>query len=855
MALLFLFTTALMLWLTSTNRFVFFGQDFPFLSITSRISVLLPMTLVVTVLVTRPVQLARHEISGGRNWGLIGSFLLFVLLAGFLSGKSSQITDEYFRVDYSRVEAHVNDQVNGLMASIQQNMKLDLLKDEERSPEEWTPDIRKVVDSLVNHETFKQWYTDSFTVYERGIWDRMKGDVTLGVRLNSPVHFKVDDGKLECTFNRYWSMELPPYDERKVWKGGVEQESALQVRASQLMLINTPNVKLMRVPHEFLRTPVDLAILEIINNGGDAFVYNRATRQISNAGAASYARLIDKTDMVIRPKGKSMEAFTVFGREKRYFARNVLLNGRQQMMYPLGTNLFWARHWAQAAKDRLEEAGEDSLEHSVDITLDYQLTKEVGSYLEKEMPSLLKINIPEIKDPAFSVIAADGDGRIRLMNDFARQRKLIDPNNEPEVLEEQRRSYFYIDAAKERIQWGNLNLLHMNQGPGSSFKPLLAAAVISQANAGWEQLRLEQKVSPLFDFKNKGISYYANESLREPWTGLSKNNVPTDFSNYIIQSNNLYHSLLVFLGSYTKQSLLDAGGRITGLMRPYQPAPAAMDTAFPIMSHGGGMWQFQRINKWPQSADGASRFGHPQSMLSLGMKQCFGLDTDTDNGRNIRDRKYVFSQLNDSSTWATPEYSYMLLSNRIEYNDPKANFNKAIRQTSLGGGGVFDVTPLAMTEMFGRLATMNAGYKLTLDAPRSTDNPWYPAQEWNGGYASFHYTKLMGAMKEVVNDANGTARKLKNHVKTPYHIYAKTGTIGAESGKDSKKNSKRLALIISKDPLTGPSPDNKFFVVFFRFDNARLDQRGEDWIFKLYGNVLNRLFASASFKNYMEGGN
>ena len=33
MAVLLLFTLALFVWLTSTNRFVFFGQDFPFISL------------------------------------------------------------------------------------------------------------------------------------------------------------------------------------------------------------------------------------------------------------------------------------------------------------------------------------------------------------------------------------------------------------------------------------------------------------------------------------------------------------------------------------------------------------------------------------------------------------------------------------------------------------------------------------------------------------------------------------------------------------------------------------------------------------------------------------------------------
>ncbi len=112
MAMAFLFSIALMLWLTSTNRFVFFGQDFPFLSITSRVSVLIPLGLCAAVLLTAPQSLNSHEITVlGRLVPVIG-FILLILGVIFASGKSTQIKDEYFKVDFSRVETNVNDQIN-----------------------------------------------------------------------------------------------------------------------------------------------------------------------------------------------------------------------------------------------------------------------------------------------------------------------------------------------------------------------------------------------------------------------------------------------------------------------------------------------------------------------------------------------------------------------------------------------------------------------------------------------------------------------------------------------------------------------------------------------------------------------
>jgi hypothetical protein len=853
MALLFLFSTALMLWLTSTNRFVFFGQDFPFLSLTSRISVLLPMSLITIVLLVKPQRLSKYEVNNQRNFLLIGLFLSFVVLSGVLSGKSNEITADYFKVDYSKVESNINNRVNDLMLEVQEKLGVVIDTDEEHDPETWTPKIRKVVDALWNNSKFQELRKDSFSVYERSIWDRLRNDVTLGLRLNSPVHLRVRDNKLESQFNKYWGMELPPYDSRKVWKGDIVQQNDIYETSQNLVLYSAPGIKLLRVPSSFVSGNENLALLEITGRSTAAFLYDRVNKSLDRIDAGTYTKKIDSTHTVLFAINNKITPLNVNGKERKYFAKNLLLNGKQQLMYPLGTSLFWARHWAITVKDIVEKNEEtENYSKSFSITLDYDLSKEVGKYLENDFPTIQKKNSSVIKDAAFSVIAADGNGKIRLMSDYAQQRKIIDPNNEIALQEELRNSYFLVDISKERIQWGNLNFLHMNQGPGSSFKPLLAAAITSQANAGWERISLLQKPeNKLINFE-EGIKYYAGEKLVPKWKGLSVDNKETDFTRYLMKSNNIYHSLLVFLGSYTKNSLTLRGGSIVDILRKRN---LNSDTSFPLVGFDGNIYELGNKVMWPTANNGLSYFDHPNSMLSMGVKQSLGLDTETQNGFFKRDKKYSVSKLNDASTWGTPEYSYMLVNNRTEYYDFRSSFNKAIRQTSLGSGGVFDVTPLAMVEMYGRIATMNSGFKLTIDETRNETKFWTPSSDWKGNYSNFHYGTIFNALNKVYTDPNGTAHSLTSSFKSKYYIYAKTGTIGSAGG---IKNSKRLALIISREKLEPNKPTPKIFLVFFRFDNARIDKtlieggNVDRWIFDIYGSILNKIIESKSFKNYME---
>jgi hypothetical protein len=625
----------------------------------------------------------------------------------------------------------------------------------------------------------------------------------------------------------------------------------------QTQITNFIGGKIVTIPSNYTLNKKQIALLE--PPGKKYTIYNLQTRKIDSIKAGDYYRVIRNTDIVFGLNEKNeMKVFSLDEKNKKYFSRSILLNGKVQSVYPLRENLFWARHWAMATKTDFEKYKKDRLNDNTTITLDYDLTKGIGQHLKSAFRTKKDLGL---KNAAFSVIAADGEGKIRVLNDFARERKLVDPNNEPDILEEQQNSYFYVDAAKERIQWGNLNLLRMREGPGSTMKPLIAAAITSQVNAGWEFMQYYPKKNPSsINFKT-GITHYGGLELNSKWKLKGNNNEIDGLKKYISQSNNFFHSLIIFLGYYTKKEFAAVGNKISGLLQ--QPAGSSNDPLnFPIITLGGSDFKFAKLAAWPKEQRSQLIFGDNESLLNIGLGN-FGLETNTDNLLNRQNAKENFSALSDTvsrnNTWAFPEHSYMLLSKRVNpKQNVKDNFNSALRQTSLGSGGVLDVSPFKMAEMFGKMLLQNAGYNLKIDVPKPINNPWRPDPSWNNTYKSFLNGYIFGGMSDALTGSDdgswATATDLGKSLRKKYGaytFYAKTGTIGSAEGSEKGDNSKRLAILITKGGESAATQSGKFYVVYFRFDKARKEGMGDDDFWTLCDEIIGKIVSSSSFKNYM----
>jgi hypothetical protein len=84
---------------------------------------------------------------------------------------------------------------------------------------------------------------------------------------------------------------------------------------------------------------------------------------------------------------------------------------------------FWIYNFVNTIRPFLKETPTQT----IPITLDYTLYNKVQQRIQETYSKLKKRNL------SFNVITADGDGNIRLMNDFIVNRRKIDPNNKSEI--------------------------------------------------------------------------------------------------------------------------------------------------------------------------------------------------------------------------------------------------------------------------------------------------------------------------------------------------------------------------------------------------------------------------------------
>lgn len=866
MACILLFTIGLIIWLASTNRFAFFGQDFPFLSLTSRISTLLPALLVVIVLLQKPVIRSRKP-----TW-LFWVIFFIALSAVALFGKSGLLPAGTFKVDFKNIANRINKDINLVYDEVQRD-KLNRytgLTNGGIIRDSTVNEVRRSLDQLFADQDFKAIY-DKSTVYEKSILNNLRDNPRLGFDLRNPVHLKYQKGKLNFAFNEYFRLELPVYELKNVWKGDIKQ-AAFRPDSLQRVYherLNGNRADLVTIPASYLLNQQgDAGLFNLQGKSPDdylkAYVYSGKSRLLKKLNPESFVEILDESDIVFLkdPVENHRGNKTINKNKEPYFAYSFQINGKQRHIYPMGKKFYWIRHWAALNKLHYEKSGE--LNAGTKLAIDFALTDSVNTLIQSGLRKF-ESKIPELN---FSVIAADGAGRIRLMADFDVRREILDPNDSRAIAKKERDQYFIVNSEAERFQWGNVNLLRMAIGPGSSIKPVVASAVASQLNVGWQDVQYVEKPGLPAESKEIEVPNYAGLQLGHRLKLGAGHNRTTSFVDYIKNSNNLYHSAIMFLGSYQKSDF--ANGHGYSFNSKLSNAPASSLCDFPVLHLNGSNQNlyFPTPQSWPVTYVAApgtrdSYFGNANSLLAKGLGANFGLLCEAQDKYSAKNQKHNFSALlPDSATqkniWAFPEESYFF---QVERDDPdrQENFFKGLWFPTIGAVP-YEVTPYKMLEMYGALASVNNNYNLKIDSNNSLRSGWnFDRDTWHSleAYKTFHSNYIMVGMREVLANG-GTGELLLNSLSAEarnYHIYAKTGTIGDES---AEENSKRLAVIISKEPIENSNNiGSPFYVVFFTINNAyRKFDQGQDrtWYWTYYQRIINHIVQSQSFKSYMNGG-
>lgn len=858
--LLLFFTISLFVWLTATNRFVFFGQDFPFLSLTSKLSVVLPLILFGITLTQQPVTYRSYQLNLRSNFARYAFFT--VLIAGFAltTIKGNELSNNNFSIIVEKTKNHINKDLNAVLYEIQDSL------DGRRQRYSYT----SLVKILGNDQRFKALLNDSVTDnYTRSILQQLVSKPANAFRIDNPLYMLYDNNQYSALYNEHLYLELPPVENRKVWNGAVTENLDLSYPMVSVSYNNSNATAPLPYYKQDRTAGLQLAILPAAwftgarNNIGIVsvqpalkdkaeLILYRKSRNNTVQYTTAFANTCNNEDMVTlsTPASKTVLAYSNSG---NHFAINKWVNGGYKLLYPQKENNFWMYHFANAIRNAYK--ADSVLQDNVAISLDYDLYNSVQEMTDR----VYKESTLKNRRFRFSVIAADADGNIRLMNDFVRNRIRLDPNDVVSVAKLQQKHFFFSNIRNERDQWGNSNLLAMRLGPGSSVKPLIAAAIASQVNAGWEQLHLMAPAQA--EYQN-----YGGFKLLKPWENDDHYRADLSLDKYIEVSSNFYQSAMVFLGSYPKSAFVK--DNVVSLKHVLSTM-AGTNNTYPVFAFNGGTYYLPNFNHkkgaWPatdeQDQKRRSFFGNENSLLANGLETNAGLRTKRNDSNGNIPASYARVNIVDTTVyaalsknkgsaflWSFPEQSSFLQAQRA-FTEPYQNFNLGLKTVTLGGYP-YQVAPFKMLEMYTSLFTQNRRFALQIIPKHEPGEAWQIDESWKGtaAFNQFLAAYIFKGMNDVIYGGSGTGHALggQRAAHPGFYFYAKTGTINEEGS--GAGNSRRLIVAISNKDMQQAAnigkPDTKVYTLYFTVDNNK------DFDWNLLNNIINAAMASWSFQQY-----
>lgn len=1005
---LLIFSVAFFVWLTATNRFTFFGQDFPFISLTSKFAGIFFLSLLGILLIN---SLRHHRVADYNPW--TNRFLFMLVMIGimshllfrysnttetgprdrnynvnkvidFTSNKVNEIND--LLIDYQNVYSEAPRQgADGLLKAFVQD-----------------PGYSDNLEDIFKSNLQSDAVSDSFF---QNVWKYFVHNQVNKIDPAELVHMRSRDGVYRLAVNRNYYFVRGAQDELRNWKGNllgakVERKFGLfdPGKSHRGGSFFEPEDEKAPFDRSFISEKLPNNI-NMIRLGKEWSPQNRETFLVAREdpeGIGRFSIYSDRYDLNdAESKVYSLQAgdlffvyrntatgsvlehqYEVLLEPDKYLSRNIWLNGQPKHHYPLGEQFLWAYHMTRLTGAYLKAQPDTTLD-SLRLSIDHDLTAEVyqkvkdfddppGERLRRLLDSFhsrlgsptqesrlyhsgqqiyldprtlaMQVN-PEVdkklgqrilwldkqvrnlsswKQAAsptekldilkeeinyfiqgkvdFGITAMDGQGRIRMIVDYNRRYR-VNPNNIEEYYAFLQRIYSESTVRDEQDYFGNKNLLHLNPGAGSAVKPLMLSAMSTWAEVDLDKLNLRtyspsglmrEEILSWNDKRRKYfLDYYGGKELQDPFPIDTSNLVNgLSSSNYLVKSNNLYHSSMIFWGSYSWDRLQREGP--LSVLKPLQKGDwNKLKVNFPILNYKGKYYSFN-AEDWPD-------FGEEESALARGLAANYGIARrwremilQLDSGR-VQIKRYavspedwqqdivqeMFAYGNQSNLafaqWSLPEKSHFLQKRR------RGSFRKGMIQPSLGAIPV-SLTPVKVAEMGARMLTRNNNFRPTFtDASEerldpnyfdvideSSVNPDYQqlASDSSSRIERIHRRMILSSMSKVTQ-AGGTAKLLQRWKKDSkeaqemgLHVYAKTGTLNIPAN-DRRRGKHLLVLITNTDVTKSYDADSlKFWVVFVSYHSIpfKTDQKQvfRDWDQTTIFPYLDAVVRSSTFQAYMK---
>lgn len=833
----YLLISALLVILAATGKYIFFGQDLPFGSILSKQSVLFPSLLfVMVILLFKTVPIQYYSNRKKNIPGIIvfsGLFILLLLVKpAFNKNKDFNVTDLS-----KNMESFIQGKIQPVLSYIDTSKagrRMALAK-----KDAWFTDSLKRLIASGAFSSDNIFFQKEIAAYSRT-------DFAAHLDQKNFLFLDLNSGTAQLQSNEnYFRIEPPPHLQY-AWTGNVFGDTSVyniscwdqhSGRLSEKRVSN-----FTEQPNQSLNNDLTLSFRNKLPSGWykNLYLVNSGNSNLSIKAGYKKINLTAGDSLLLQNPGQLVIVDPVSGNEKHIsiepdaFMKNLFVNGNRFYVYPLGKDFIWARNFAESiAADYINK---DRSQRNAFVSLDFEMMDSLQAIIQNvtEKDSSYK------KGAEYAICIADGNGRIITMNDFIKGVERPDPNDKITFANLVSGGDEFIPQSQLRKMIGNINLLRMNPGPGSTLKPIVFSSVASQLNINWDDFASDGFSKPQTYFGGERVAQYDFEEYH----GLVKK-----LTEYFRLSDNYFHSNVILLGSYPKQVLDNL------LTKNFVTQKPDTGMHWPYFFYNGKTYWLDGFQNWPGFENGKAHFGLDSSFISIGMLHNFGI-FNRDPGKSF-DRfassydSLLFGNAGNRSGFILPECSlFDQQGGNMNMNVPYDVFANCFRGHVLGSSQVL-IPPIKMAEAFGRLVTQNRNYDLTL-------NPYTASLNYNPFYidSSIGYNHFLSLMRDGVFTGmkealfNGTAAGLGSQLKngSPYFYYAKTGTTG---NNELKTKSKLLAVIISAKDITSQDNTfkhfNKFYTIYFTSQNGPAKQN-----YDLQKKVIKYLESSVAFRKLMQ---
>lgn len=960
---LLLTVQGLLVWMAVTRRFVFLGQDFPMISMISRanlyMSILGFLIWILTALIENwylrreleyhhELNISKSDIEGlvegktdkGNMYRFLHSFgwfstlsLIFALAVIIVFQPQRHFKNNTYDVvecveatrtlitdpNYNSIETLFREYQDQILEEA--GNKKDITKI--GTPQQilsnfcqfygYNPDEIDIEDNVITR-IFKQ--DANYGVFAKAAFDDFikhkvnQNDIDELIYIVKRRFITTDNPRVEnvrYTFDitaRYFRQQLPKRID-KSWRGSVTAAAAINDKFPHKHIEG--NVNIYSIPSSWSKDKRPSIIVKPLT--GQYSVVGKYEPRRLNINECYY---LSEGEMLT---GSNVPNLAKYG-SGNYLAKNVYINSQPCFIYPMQTDYYWSRPIAEQIGSYMNRAMDDARNKSEyenimmsnsDVTLSIELTKNLVHTID---------NVT--KKGNVAVVVADGDGFIKALVDHKAEQYIINPNNS-------RRIQFVEDSLKregmlnrgheaERF-FGNKAILSLDNGPGSSQKPIVWTAVTTQYfdnKWDWNQLKMA-RVNSFMPGDNEGSGHYhawsfagarivnAKKKIDNKYKYLSideleekyKKKLSTSFRSirgdeglgnedidvqfYMRKSSNYYNAIMVYLGSHTRDELAaDLPNRNPLFKRQNRPIKSQAfycDSLFPIIRYDNANYSFAK----PLDV---SDVLNEEALLLKGLEKNFGLsltykkDKESELHASMQKSKET-GKTRIANYYAFPENSFF--NNQARIGEKGLSFEivrEGIKMTALGKNSVWIVSPLKMAEMYGKLVSFNRNYRLTID-PNLQKMP-YQAFNTDGNekeYLEMRNEQFITGLYDVFNSQGGTFYStvnkyneidyqiLKKNIGDKYHIYGKTGTINGKEMRlkdgelvEYEAEDHLLAVIITNKDITALKTKKEYEELRFYIiyiADYAYRRDGYNW-YVIDPKIINIVLESNEFKEYME---